>query len=283
MQLPFADARVRRGRLPVRRDVLSRQGRRPMPRRGACCAAAAYSSSTSGIGSRRTSSPTPSPTRWPALFPGDPPRFMARTPHGYHDARAIAHDLAQGGFRSSRRRSSRSRSAAGRHRRGIPAHRLLPGHAAAQRDRIARTRRAWAKRRSGQRKRSCDGSAPVPSTARSRLTSSASQTNRSTWPSPANISAPSRPWRPAPTAARTASPSARSGTSCASASICGHVGCCEDSEHAHALQHFNKTGHPMIASFERGETPGDGATSTGSISIRCRAGSPSGARVSRRS
>ena len=35
---------------------------------------------------------------------------------------------------------------------------------------------------------------------------------------------------------------------------CGHVGCCEDSTHAHALQHFNTTGHPLIASFERGET-----------------------------
>ncbi len=34
---------------------------------------------------------------------------------------------------------------------------------------------------------------------------------------------------------------------------CGHVGCCEDSEHAHALRHFNATGHPTIASFERGE------------------------------
>jgi uncharacterized UBP type Zn finger protein len=37
---------------------------------------------------------------------------------------------------------------------------------------------------------------------------------------------------------------------------CGHVGCCEDSEHAHALGHFNATGHPMIASLERGETWG---------------------------
>jgi uncharacterized UBP type Zn finger protein len=37
---------------------------------------------------------------------------------------------------------------------------------------------------------------------------------------------------------------------------CGHVGCCEDSEHAHALQHFTKTGHPMIASFERTESWG---------------------------
>jgi uncharacterized UBP type Zn finger protein len=37
---------------------------------------------------------------------------------------------------------------------------------------------------------------------------------------------------------------------------CGHVGCCEDSEKAHALQHFNTSGHPLIASFERGETWG---------------------------
>jgi len=35
---------------------------------------------------------------------------------------------------------------------------------------------------------------------------------------------------------------------------CGHVGCCEDSKHAHALAHFNETGHPTIASFERRET-----------------------------
>ena len=32
------------------------------------------------------------------LFPADPPRFMARTPHGYHDPAAIARDLAAGGF-----------------------------------------------------------------------------------------------------------------------------------------------------------------------------------------
>jgi len=38
--------------------------------------------------------------------------------------------------------------------------------------------------------------------------------------------------------------------------VCGHVGCCEDSTHAHALQHFNTSGHPMIASLERGDTWG---------------------------
>jgi ubiquinone/menaquinone biosynthesis C-methylase UbiE len=33
-----------------------------------------------------------------SLFPEDPPRFMARVPHGYHDAAEIARDLARGGF-----------------------------------------------------------------------------------------------------------------------------------------------------------------------------------------
>jgi uncharacterized UBP type Zn finger protein len=37
---------------------------------------------------------------------------------------------------------------------------------------------------------------------------------------------------------------------------CGHVGCCEDSPHAHALQHFRTSAHPLIASYERGETWG---------------------------
>jgi len=32
------------------------------------------------------------------VFPADPPRFLARTPHGYHDTSAIAADLAKGGF-----------------------------------------------------------------------------------------------------------------------------------------------------------------------------------------
>ncbi|MEO6659932.1 MAG: methyltransferase domain-containing protein [Burkholderiaceae bacterium] len=32
------------------------------------------------------------------LFPADPPRFMARIPHGYHDQQVIAGHLAEGGF-----------------------------------------------------------------------------------------------------------------------------------------------------------------------------------------
>ncbi|MGZ5259474.1 MAG: class I SAM-dependent methyltransferase [Burkholderiales bacterium] len=37
-------------------------------------------------------------TRLASLFPEDPPRFLARTPHGYHDRSAIERDLANGGF-----------------------------------------------------------------------------------------------------------------------------------------------------------------------------------------
>jgi SAM-dependent methyltransferase len=37
------------------------------------------------------------------LFPGDPPRFMARTPHGYFDQGAVSRDLAASGFGSAPR------------------------------------------------------------------------------------------------------------------------------------------------------------------------------------
>jgi SAM-dependent methyltransferase len=33
-----------------------------------------------------------------SVFPDDPPRFLARTPHGYHDTAAIRHHLQGGGF-----------------------------------------------------------------------------------------------------------------------------------------------------------------------------------------
>jgi SAM-dependent methyltransferase len=36
-----------------------------------------------------------------SVFPLDPPRFLARTPHGYHDRAVIERDLRSGGFRSS--------------------------------------------------------------------------------------------------------------------------------------------------------------------------------------
>ncbi len=36
-----------------------------------------------------------------AVFPKDPPRFLARTPHGYHDRLTIERDLVTGGFTKS--------------------------------------------------------------------------------------------------------------------------------------------------------------------------------------
>ena len=38
-----------------------------------------------------------------SVFPADPPRFLARTPHGYHDRAAIERDLEGGGFTESAR------------------------------------------------------------------------------------------------------------------------------------------------------------------------------------
>jgi len=51
------------------------------------------------------------------VFPADPPRFMARTPHGHHDRDAIRRDLAAGGFRAAPRIdtvAARSRAASPR-------------------------------------------------------------------------------------------------------------------------------------------------------------------------
>jgi uncharacterized UBP type Zn finger protein len=37
---------------------------------------------------------------------------------------------------------------------------------------------------------------------------------------------------------------------------CGHVGCCDSSPNRHATKHFHETQHPIIRSFEPGETWG---------------------------
>lgn len=37
---------------------------------------------------------------------------------------------------------------------------------------------------------------------------------------------------------------------------CGHVGCCDSSKNKHATKHFHATGHPIIQSFEPGESWG---------------------------
>ena len=52
------------------------------------------------------------------VFPTDPPRFMARTPHGYHETSAIVRDLANGGFAAVPKISTvarRSRAPSPRH------------------------------------------------------------------------------------------------------------------------------------------------------------------------
>jgi len=35
--------------------------------------------------------------------------------------------------------------------------------------------------------------------------------------------------------------------------MCGHVGCCNSSQHKHASAHYHATGHPIIKSHEKGE------------------------------
>ncbi|TAK68185.1 MAG: hypothetical protein EPO13_11550 [Actinomycetota bacterium] len=35
---------------------------------------------------------------------------------------------------------------------------------------------------------------------------------------------------------------------------CGHVGCCDSSVHQHATAHFTATGHPVMRSFQPGES-----------------------------
>ncbi|HKH00993.1 MAG TPA: class I SAM-dependent methyltransferase, partial [Bradyrhizobium sp.] len=51
------------------------------------------------------------------VFPDDPPRFLARTPHGYHDTNVIRRDLEQSGFSSValETRAEQSRAPSPRH------------------------------------------------------------------------------------------------------------------------------------------------------------------------
>lgn len=37
---------------------------------------------------------------------------------------------------------------------------------------------------------------------------------------------------------------------------CGHVGCCDSSPNKHATKHYHGTQHPIMRSFEPGETWG---------------------------
>jgi len=48
-----------------------------------------------------------------ALFPNDPPLFLARTPHGYHDTRTIEAELRAAGFNQIKVETITHRSRAG--------------------------------------------------------------------------------------------------------------------------------------------------------------------------
>ncbi len=71
-----------------------------------------------------------------ALFPEDPPRFMARTPHGYHDRPTIERDLARGRIRCVTSHQHRHRTQSGRIA-PRPGGGVLPGDSAPERDRGA--------------------------------------------------------------------------------------------------------------------------------------------------
>jgi ubiquinone/menaquinone biosynthesis C-methylase UbiE len=87
------------------------------------------------------------------LFPEDPPRFIARTPHGYHDHATIERDLENGGFtKSAQIATVAARSLAESSR--VPAIAYCPGDTPKERDRGARrfaTRRSNRHRGGGDR------------------------------------------------------------------------------------------------------------------------------------
>ena len=101
-----------------------------------------------------------------SLFPNDPPRFLARTPHGYHDLALVGRDL-QAGASFRHRRSKRSQREARQRRLEFPRSRTARERRCAAKSRHA-TRHGSPKRRSSRRRRSPGGSDPAPSTARFR-------------------------------------------------------------------------------------------------------------------
>jgi ubiquinone/menaquinone biosynthesis C-methylase UbiE len=70
------------------------------------------------------------------IFPDDPPRFMARTPHGYHDVQLIREELNAVGFTKISVDAVEDKSKASSPRE--PANRLLPGDSAEERNRGSR-------------------------------------------------------------------------------------------------------------------------------------------------
>ena len=111
-------------------------------------------------------------------FPDDPPRFLARTPHGYHDVARIRSDLAGGGFDNAPA-SIPSPPGASPHRRALP-----PSPSARVRRCVLKSRRAtrpgWPQPPDLSNARSPRASAMQASKARSRRTSLQCTANRVT-------------------------------------------------------------------------------------------------------
>jgi ubiquinone/menaquinone biosynthesis C-methylase UbiE len=75
------------------------------------------------------------------LFPSDPPRFLARTPHGYYDTALIRHELEQAGFskvlietRADQSRASSPRDPAVAYCQGTPLRNEIEARAAGELD-----------------------------------------------------------------------------------------------------------------------------------------------------
>jgi len=83
--------------VPVRRHVLSRQGESVLGGASSAQTGSVYLFNTSDRIEENEFADAVT-TALESLFPEDPPRFMARTPHGYSDRQAIERDLANGGF-----------------------------------------------------------------------------------------------------------------------------------------------------------------------------------------
>jgi len=92
-----------------------------------------------------------------SVFPDDPPRFMARTPHGYHDHQQIARDLAAGGFAgpprlttlAARSRAASARDVAIAYCQGTPMRREIEVRDAARLDAATEAAAAAIERRFG--------------------------------------------------------------------------------------------------------------------------------------
>ena len=95
------------------------------------------------------------------IFPNDPPRFLARTPHGYHDTALIRSELEDAGFSRVviETRAEQSRASSPRH----SGHCLLSGNSSSQRNRGQRRGKTGSRNRLRRirdceqtRQRTCD-------------------------------------------------------------------------------------------------------------------------------